>query len=314
MARSDQLKCVVVGPTGLVGREMLYLLKERGFPAKLDQVASGASGGESSPRQSLAGYDFRRTGICLMATDAAVSEQWAPIIAEAGAIVIDNSSAWRMNPQVPLVVPAVNGAALGGVREELGIVANPNCTTAQLVMVLKPLHDVAGVLDVVVSTYQSVSGAGRDALNRFESGGGPRDCVPLIDELLPDGFSREEEKMREEIRRIISPGIRLVATCVRVPVARGHGASVRVRLGQGLWVEEAARILRAAPGVAIDRNAAAVTQAAAVGYEKVLVSRIRVDPDDEDVLHFWCVADNLWRGAALNAVEIAEELLVGGIV
>jgi aspartate-semialdehyde dehydrogenase len=264
----------------------------------------------------------------LMSAGGAVSKEASPKIAAQGAVVIDNSSQWRMDPDVPLIVPEVNADALAGFRKK-GIIANPNCSTAQLVVALKPLHDRVRIKRVVVSTYQSVSGAGKDAMDELfsqtkavftledmESKKFPKriafNLIPQIDVFMEDGFTKEEWKMVAETKKILDPKIKLVATCVRVPVFIGHSEAVNIEFEQPMSEEEARDILRNAPGcIVIDQREPGgyVTPHEAAGEDATYISRIRTDPTIDNGLVMWVVADNLRKGAALNAVQIAESLI-----
>ncbi|HEY7246888.1 MAG TPA: aspartate-semialdehyde dehydrogenase [Xanthobacteraceae bacterium] len=329
-------KVAVAGATGNVGREMLTILAERAFPA--DEVVALASrrsqgievsfGDSKLKVKALEHYDFSDVDICLMSAGSAVSKEWSPRIAAAGAVVIDNSSCWRYDADVPLIVPEVNAAAIAGFRRK-GIIANPNCSTAQLVVALKPLHDKARITRVVVATYQSVSGAGRDAmdelfaqtksvytLDEVAAKKFPKriafNLIPHIDVFMEDGFTKEEWKMVAETKKILDPKIKLVATCVRVPVFVGHSEAVNIEFEDPISAEEAREILRNAPGcLVIDKREPGgyATPYEAVGEDATYISRIREDPTVENGLVLWCVADNLRKGAALNAVQIAECLL-----
>src|ERR1700676_1268097 len=329
-------KVALVGATGNVGREMLNILDERKFPA--DEVVALASrrsmgvevsyGDRTLKCKALENYDFSDVDICLMSAGGAVSLEWSPRIGAAGAVVIDNSSAWRMDPDVPLIVPEVNADAVVGFSKK-NIIANPNCSTAQLVVALKPLHDRATIKRVVVSTYQSVSGAGKEAMDEFVSQTkgvftlGDMEAkkfstriafnlIPQIDVFMEDGFTREEWKMMAETKKILDPKIKLVATCVRVPVFIGHSESVNIELEEPLSADEARDILRAAPGVlVIDKHEPGgyITPYECAGEDATYVSRIREDATVENGLVLWCVSDNLRKGAALNAVQIAECLI-----
>jgi len=328
-------KVAVVGATGNVGREMLAVLDQRAFPAhevvalaSTSSIGSEVSFGERNLKvKALDYFDFSDTDIVLMSAGSAVAKTWAPKIAAQGAIVIDNSSAWRMDRDVPLVVPEVNADALRGIKK--GIVANPNCSTIQLVVVLKPLNDAAKIKRVVVSTYQSVSGAGKDAMDelfrqtRAVFVADPVEVehftkqiaynvIPHIDDFLDSGLTKEEWKMMVETQKILDPDIQLTATCVRVPVFVGHSEAVTVEFEQPLTAERARQILRAAPGVlVVDKreDGGYVTPIECVGEDATFVSRIRKDPTVEHGLSLWIVADNLRKGAALNAVQIAECLI-----
>jgi aspartate-semialdehyde dehydrogenase len=329
-------KVAVVGATGNVGREMLNILAEREFPA--DEVVALASrrstGAEVSygdkvlKVKALDQYDFSEVDICLMSAGGAVSKEQSPKIAAQGAVVIDNSSTWRMDPDVPLIVPEVNADAIAGFRKK-GIIANPNCSTAQLVVALKPLHDKVRINRVVMATYQSVSGAGKDAMDELfsqtkavftlqdiESKKFPKriafNLIPQIDVFMEDGFTKEEWKLVAETKKILDPKIKLVATCVRVPVFIGHSEAVNIEFDQPISVEEARSILRSAPGcVVIDKHEPGgyVTPHEAAGEDATYISRIRTDPTVDNGLVLWIVSDNLRKGAALNAVQIAESLI-----
>jgi aspartate-semialdehyde dehydrogenase len=329
-------KVAVVGATGNVGRAMLEILAEREFPA--DEVVALASrrslgqevsyGDHTLKVKALEHFDFSDVDICLMSAGGAVSKEWSPRIAAAGAVVIDNSSAWRMDPDVPLIVPEVNADAVAGYTKK-GIIANPNCSTAQLVVALKPLHDKAKIKRVVVSTYQSVSGAGKDAmeelfsqtksvyqLNEVAATKFPKriafNVIPEIDVFQDDGFTREEWKMVVETKKILDPKIKLVATCVRVPVFIGHSEAVNIEFENPITADEAREILRKAPGcLVIDKREPGgyVTPHEAAGEDATFISRIREDATVENGLVMWVVSDNLRKGAALNAVQIAECLI-----
>jgi len=329
-------KVAVVGATGNVGREMLGILAERSFPA--DEVVALASrrsvgvevsyGDATLKVKALEHCDFSDVDICLMSAGSSVAKEWAPKVAAAGAVVIDNSSYWRYEADVPLVVPEVNAAALGDFRKR-GIIANPNCSTAQLVVALKPLHDKATIKRVVVATYQSVSGAGKEAMDELftqtkavftlgdiEAKKFPKriafNLIPHIDVFMEDGFTREEWKMVAETKKILDPKIKLTATCVRVPVFIGHSEAVNIEFEHPITADEAREVLRAAPGVlVIDKREAGgyVTPYECAGEDATYVSRIREDATVENGLVLWCVSDNLRKGAALNAVQIAECLI-----
>jgi aspartate-semialdehyde dehydrogenase len=326
-------KIAVVGATGAVGREMLGVLAERAFPAS-DVVALASTssvgteisfGDRTLKVKALDYYDFRDTDIVLMSAGAAVAQEWAPKIAAAGALVIDNSSCWRMDREVPLIVPEVNAHVLDeGVPK--GIIANPNCSTAGLVVALKPLHDEAQIKRAVVATYQSVSGAGREAMDELfrqtravfvadpiESGKFPKqiafNVIPHIDVFLDSGYTKEEWKMMVETQKILDPDIQLTATCVRVPVFIGHSCAATVEFERPITAQRARAILREAPGVlVVDKreDGGYVTPIEAAGEDATYVSRIRKDPTVEHGLSLWVVSDNLRKGAALNAVQIAE--------
>ena len=329
-------KVAVVGATGNVGREMLNILDERKFPA--DEVVALASrrsmgvevsyGDKTLKCKALEHYDFSDTDICLMSAGGAVSKEWSPKIAAAGAVVIDNSSAWRYDSDVPLIVPEVNADAVASFRKR-GIIANPNCSTAQLVVALKPLHDRARIKRVVVATYQSVSGAGKEAMDELFSQTkavfqidevAPKkfakriafNVIPQIDTLMEDGYTREEWKMVVETKKILDPKIKLTATCVRVPVFISHSEAVNVEFEEPITPDEARDILRNAPGcLVIDSQEPGgyVTPYEAAGEDATYISRIREDATVENGLVLWCVSDNLRKGAALNAIQIAECLI-----
>src|SRR5215831_18360143 len=329
-------KVAVVGATGNVGREMLGILAERSFPA--DEVVALASrrsqglevsyGDRTLKCRTLDHYDFSGTDICLMSAGSAVSKEWAPKIVAAGAVVIDNSSCWRYDADVPLVVPEVNADAAAAFRKK-GIIANPNCSTAPLVVALKPLHDRAKIKRVVVATYQSVSGAGKEAIDELwdqtkgifvtdppEPKKFPKriafNVIPHIDVFMEDGYTKEEWKMVAETKKILDPKIKLTATCVRVPVFVGHSEAVNVEFEEPITAEEARKILRKAPGcLVIDKQEPGgyATPYEAAGEDATYISRIREDATVENGLAFWCVSDNLRKGAALNAVQIAEVLI-----
>jgi aspartate-semialdehyde dehydrogenase len=329
-------KVAVVGATGSVGREMLEILAERRFPA--DEVVALASrrsmgvevsyGEKTLKAKALEHYDFSDVDICLMSAGGAVSKEWSPKIAAAGAVVIDNSSAWRYDQDVPLVVPEVNAAAVADFRKK-GIIANPNCSTAQLVVVLKPLHDKFKIKRVVVSTYQSVSGAGKDGMDELDrqtkslySLGDvevkkfPKriafNVIPHIDVFMDDGSTKEEWKMVVETKKILDPKIKLHATCVRVPVFVGHSEAVNIEFENEISVDEVHEILRTAPGVlVVDKHEPGgyATPLEAAGEDATYVSRVRSDPTVDNGIALWCVSDNLRKGAALNAIQIAEALI-----
>src|SRR3974390_2191189 len=326
----------VIGATGNVGREMLNILAEREFPA--DEVFAVASrrsiGVEVSyvdhrlKCRDLEQYDFSGIDFALMSAGSAVSKEWSPKIGAQGCVVIDNSSCWRYDPDVQLVVPEVNADAVAGFTKK-NIIANPNCSTAQLVVVLKPLHDHAKIKRVVVSTYQSVSGAGKDAMDELfaqtksvftleerETKKFPKriafNLIPQIDVFMEDGFTKEEWKMVAETKKMLDPKIKLVATCVRVPVFIGHSEAVNIEFEEPLSVEEARQILARAPGcVVLDKREPGgyVTPYECAGEDATYISRVREDPTVDNGLVLWCVSDNLRKGAALNAVQIAECLI-----
>lgn len=332
-------KFAIVGATGNVGREILQILAERGVPAEdVSAVASSRSvGAEVSYGEDhvlkifdLADFDFEGTDIVLSSPGAAVSAKYVPRATAAGAVVIDNTSQFRMDPDVPLVVPEVNPEAIGEFRNR-NIIANPNCSTIQLVMALKPLHDLAQIRRVVVSTYQSVSGAGKSAMDElFNQTKGiymnepehkfqenfPKqiafNSIPHIDTFMEDGYTKEEWKMMVETKKIIDPKIRLTATCVRVPVFIGHAEAVNIEFENPISTEEAREALSAAEGVVVVDHRADegyVTQVECAGEDAVYVSRIRDDITLENGLSIWIVADNLRKGAALNTVQISDVLI-----
>ena len=326
----------VVGATGAVGQEMLTILDERQFPCEtVHAVASARSRGKevafgerSLKVAALDDFDFAGVDIALFSAGGGVAREHAPRAAAAGAVVIDNSSAFRMEPDVPLVVPEVNAAALAGYAKR-NIVANPNCSTAQLVVALKPLHDAARIKRAVVATYQSVSGAGGAAMDELfrqtravyvndpiESEAFTKqiafNVIPHCDVFMDDGATREEWKMAVESRKIMAADIKLVATCVRVPVFVGHSEAVHLELAKPLSAEEARELLRTSPGLlVVDRreDGGYITPVEAVGEYTTYVSRIRRDATVKNGLALWVVSDNLRKGAALNAVQIAELLI-----
>ena len=328
-------KVAVVGATGNVGREMLGVLADRAFPvsevvalASTKSVGVDVSFGDHTLKvKALDYYDFRGTDIVLMSAGGTVSKQWSPKIAAAGAVVIDNSSAWRMDRDVPLVVPEVNVDALSEIRK--GIIANPNCSTIQLVVALKPLHDAATIKRVVVSTYQSVSGTGKEAMDELftqtravfvtdpiEPKIYPKriafNVIPQGGTFIDSGYTTEEWKMMVETQKILDPDIQLTCTVVRVPVFVGHAEAVTVEFEKPITAEKARNILREAPGVlVVDKreDGGYVTPLEAAGEDATYVSRIRKDPTVENGLVMWVVSDNLRKGAAVNAVQIAECLI-----
>ena len=330
-------RVVVVGATGNVGREMLNILAERQFPlAEVAAVASPRStgdvidfgdSGEELKVRNIEHFDFAGWDMALFAAGSDVSKVYAPKAAAAGCTVIDNSSLYRMDPDVPLIVPEVNSEAIAGYRKR-NIIANPNCSTAQMVVALKPLHDFARIRRVVVATYQSVSGAGKGGMDElFEQSRNifvgdtaePRkftkqiafNVIPHIDSFLDDGSTKEEWKMVVETKKILDPRIKVTATCVRVPVFVGHSEAINIEFENEISAEDAQRILREAPGVMlVDKreDGGYVTPVEAVGEYATYVSRVREDSTVENGLSLWCVSDNLRKGAALNAVQIAELL------
>jgi len=329
-------KVAVIGATGNVGREMLNILAEREFPAdEVFAIASRRSMGREVSFgdgrlkcQDLEQFDFRGVDFALMSAGSAVAKEWAPKIGAQGCVVIDNSSCWRMDPDVPLIVPEVNADAVVGFTKK-NIVANPNCSTAQLVVVLKPLHDRAKIKRVVVATYQSVSGAGKEAMDElWDQTKGifvtnppePKaftkqiafNVIPHIDVFMEDGQTKEEWKMMAETKKILDPKIKLTATCVRVPGFVGHSEAVNVEFEDPITAADARRILREAPGVlVVDKREPGgyVTPVECVGDYATYVSRIREDQTVDNGLSFWVVSDNLRKGAALNTVQIAELII-----
>ena len=329
-------RVVVVGATGNVGREMLNILAERQFP--VDEIAALASrkslgtevsfGDRTLKTRDLDTFDFTGWDMALFAVGSEATRQYAPKAAEAGCVVIDNSSLYRYEPDVPLIVPEVNPQAVHDYARR-NIIANPNCSTAQMVVALKPLHDRARIKRVVVSTYQSVSGAGKEAIDELwdQTKGmyvpgqevAPKkftkqiafNVIPHIDVFLDDGSTREEWKMVAETKKIVDPAIKVTATCVRVPVFVGHSEAINIEFEDFLDEDEAREILRQAPGIlVVDKreDGGYVTPVECVGDYATFISRIRQDSTVENGLNLWCVSDNLRKGAALNAVQIAELL------
>jgi aspartate-semialdehyde dehydrogenase len=337
-------KVAVVGATGNVGREMLNILAERQFP--VDEVYAIASrrsmgvevsfGDRTLKCQDLEQFDFSKADFCLMSAGSPVSKEWSPKIGATGCIVIDNSSCWRYDAEVPLVVPEVNAHVLEEYMRRpnrRNIIANPNCSTAQLVVALKPLHDVAKIKRVVVATYQSVSGAGKDAMDELwnQTKGifvtdtpTPKkftkqiafNVIPHIDVFVDGGETKEEWKMTVETKKILDPKIKLTATCVRVPVFVGHSEAVNIEFEKPISAEDARELLREAPGcMVIDKREPGgyVTPVECVGDYATFISRIREDATIENGLNLWIVSDNLRKGAALNTVQIAESLINRGL-
>lgn len=330
------LKIAVVGATGNVGREILNILDERMFPC--EEVVALASrksigrelsyGDKLLKVKDLETYDFSGTDIALFSAGSKISEKYGPIAAKYGTVVIDNSSFWRYHDDVPLIVPEVNPDAIKDFKKR-GIIANPNCSTAQLVVVLKPLHDIAKITRVVVSTYQSVSGAGNAAMEElFNQTKGifvnqaPElenftrqiafNVIPHIDVFMDDGYTKEEWKMLSETKKIVDKSIKLTATCVRVPVFVGHSEAVNIEFEKSISPEKAKSILRKAPGVMLvddPEEEKYITPLECVGEYATFVSRVRVDSTVKNGLSMWVVSDNLRKGAALNAVQIAELLI-----
>lgn len=334
-------KIAIAGATGNVGREMLNILEERGFPA--DEVVALASrrsvgtevsyGDRTLKVKDLATYDFSDTDICLMSAGGNVSKEWSPKIGRQGCVVIDNSSAWRYDQDVPLIVPEVNPDAVAGFTKK-NIIANPNCSTAQLVVALKPLHDKAKIRRVVVSTYQSVSGAGKDGMDelfqqtRAVFVADPVEAkkftkriafnvIPHIDVFMDDGSTKEEWKVMAETKKMLDPKIKVTCTAVRVPVFIGHSEAVNIEFENPITADEARDILRDAPGcLVIDKreDGGYITPLESAGEDATYISRIREDQTIENGLNIWIVSDNLRKGAALNAVQIAELLLAKGLI
>ena len=329
-------KVVVAGATGNVGREMLNILAEREFP--VDEIVALASrkslgtevsfGDRTLKTKDLDTFDFTGWDIALFAVGSEATKIYAPKAAAAGCVLIDNSSLYRYDPDVPLIVPEVNAEAIHGYAKK-NIIANPNCSTAQMVVALKPLHDRAKITRVVVSTYQSVSGAGKEGMdelwNQTKAVYNPTDdvppkkfskqiafnVIPHIDVFLDSGETKEEWKMVAETKKILDPKIKVTATCVRVPVFVGHSEAINIETEEFLDWQEAQDILREAPGVMlVDKREAGgyITPIECVGEFATYVSRVRQDSTIENGLNLWCVSDNLRKGAALNAVQIAELL------
>jgi aspartate-semialdehyde dehydrogenase len=329
-------KVVVAGATGNVGREMLNILAEREFP--VDEIAALASrkslgteisfGDKTVKTKDLETFDFTGWDIALFAVGSDATKIYAPRAAAAGCVVIDNSSLYRYDPQVPLIVPEVNADAIIGYKNK-NIIANPNCSTAQMVVALKPLHDRARIKRVVVSTYQSVSGAGKEGIDELwdQTKGmyvpgkevAPKkftkqiafNVIPQIDVFLDDGSTKEEWKMVAETKKILDPKIKVTATCVRVPVFVGHSEAINIEFEDSIDWQEAQDILREAPGILlVDKREPGgyITPVECVGDYATYISRVRQDSTVENGISLWCVSDNLRKGAALNAVQIAELL------
>lgn len=330
-------RIVVAGATGNVGREVVNILAEREFPA--DEVAVLASSrsqgieieygdtGKMLKVQNIENFDWAGWDMAIFAIGSDATKKFAPIAAAAGCVVIDNSSLHRMDPDIPLIVPEVNPDAIDGYKRK-NIIANPNCSTAQLVVALKPLHDYANITRVVVSTYQSVSGAGKEGMDElFEQSRNifvgdsaePKkftkqiafNVIPHIDSFLEDGYTKEEWKMMVEVKKILDPKIKLTATCVRVPVFVGHSEAVNIQYDREMSAAKAKSILREAPGIMLvdkQEDGGYATPIEAAGDDATYISRVREDPTVDNGLAFWCVSDNLRKGAALNAVQIAELL------
>ena len=334
-------KVAIVGATGNVGREMLNILAEREFPvdevfavASRRSLGSEVSFGERTLKcRDLEQFDFSGVDFCLMSAGGEVSKQWSPKIGKTGCLVIDNSSAWRYDSDVPLIVPEVNADAVVGFDKK-NIIANPNCSTAQLVVALKPLHDLARIKRVVVATYQSVSGAGKEAMDELwtqtrgifvtdmpEAKAFTKqiafNVIPHIDTFMEDGSTREEWKMVAETKKILDPKIKLTATCVRVPVFVGHSEAVNIEFEKPITADQARNALREAPGcLVIDKHedGGYVTPVECVGDFATFISRIREDSTLDNGLSLWVVSDNLRKGAALNSVQIAETVINRGLI
>lgn len=337
-------RVAVVGATGNVGREVLNILAERKFPA--DEVIALASsrsigreisyGDKILKAKNLDDFDFKGVDFAIMSAGGSISKEWAPRIAATGCIVIDNSSYWRYHSDIPLVVPEVNGAVLDGwlANPKRGnIIANPNCSTAQLVVALKPLHDAATIKRIVVATYQSVSGAGKEGVDELwnqtkgifvNDSATPQkfpkqiafNVIPHIDVFMEDGYTKEEWKVLAETKKILDPKIKVTCTAVRVPVFVGHSEAVNIEFENPLSADEARDILREAPGISVvDKREAGgyATPVESVGEYDTFVSRIREDNTVENGLAMWVVSDNLRKGAALNTIQIAEELIARGL-
>jgi aspartate-semialdehyde dehydrogenase len=327
----------VVGATGNVGREMLNVLAERDFPVgEIYALASSKSEGKEVSFgdkrilkvQDLAKFDFTNVDIAFFSPGASVSKIHAPRAAAQGCVVIDNTSEFRMQDGVPLIVPEVNSAALANYKDGK-IIANPNCSTIQMVVALKPLHDIAKIKRVVVSTYQSVAGGGKSAMDELynqtkavyvnempESENFTKriafNCIPHIDKFMDDGYTKEEWKMRVETKKILDEDIELTATCVRLPIFVGHAEAINVEFESAITEEQAYDALQEAEGIVVmDRreDGGYTTPAECVGEDAVFVSRLRMDPSTKHGLSFWCVADNVRKGAALNSIQIAEDLI-----
>ncbi len=332
-------KVAVVGATGNVGREMLQILSERNFPtSEVVALASAKSTGKEISFgedkiltvQSLEDFDFTGTDIVLSSPGASVSKKYAPIAAKAGAVVIDNTSHFRMNPDIPLIVPEVNAHMIKNYKNH-NIISNPNCSTIQMVVALKPLHDFATIKRVVVSTYQSVSGAGQVAMDELfnqtkdmfmnKSASETQNkftkqiafnVIPHIDSFMDNGYTKEEWKMMAETKKILDPDINVTATTVRCPVFISHAESINLEFENPITPEQARDVLRKAEGIAVidkSEDGGYVSPVEAAGDDLVYVSRVRKDPTINNGLALWCVADNLRKGAALNTVQIAECLV-----
>lgn len=338
-------RVAIVGATGNVGREILNILAERNFPA--DEVIALASsrsngrevsyGDRTLKCRNLETFDFTGVDFCLMSAGAKISKEYSPRIGKTGCIVIDNSSQWRYDSNVPLIVPEVNGAVLDGYmahNDRLNIIANPNCSTAQLVVALKPLHDVAQITRIVVSSYQSVSGGGKEAMDELwtqtkgvfvndkpSPSKFPKqiafNVIPEIDVFMEDGYTKEEWKILAETKKMLDPKIKVTATAVRVPVFIGHAEAVNIEFAKPIDADDARDILRDAPGVmVVDKREPGgyITPVESAGDDAVFVSRIREDSTVENGIVMWVVSDNLRKGAALNTIQIAETLIARGLM
>jgi aspartate-semialdehyde dehydrogenase len=334
-------KIAIAGATGNVGREMLNILAERGFPAsEVVALASSRSvgtevsfGDRTLKVKNLENYDFSDTDICLMSAGGSVSQKFSPKIGAAGCVVIDNSSAFRYDPDVPLVVPEVNPDAIDDFRKK-NIIANPNCSTAQLVVALKPLHDAATIKRIVVATYQSVSGAGKDGMDELFNQSRAVfvadpietkkftkriafNVIPHIDVFMDDGSTKEEWKVVAETKKMLDPKIKVTCTAVRVPVFIGHSEAVNIEFEREITADQARDMLRDAPGCqVIDKreDGGYMTPYESAGEDATYISRIREDPTIDNGLNIWVVSDNLRKGAALNTIQIAELLVNRGLL
>ncbi len=331
----------IVGATGNVGRESLDILAERGFPvsevfalaSRRSQGTDVSFGDKTLTVQALENHDFSGTDIAIMSAGGSISQEWAPKIAARGCVVIDNSSAWRYDADVPLIVPEVNADAIDGFSRK-NIIANPNCSTAQLVVALKPLHDKARISRLVIATYQSVSGAGKEAMDELFNQtravfvADPIEpekftkriafnIIPHIDDFMDDGSTKEEWKVIAETKKILDPKIKVAVTCARVPVFVGHSEAVNIEFEDEISADEAREILRESPGcLVVDKreDGGYVTPYECAGEDATYISRIREDPTVENGLNLWVVSDNLRKGAALNTVQIAELLVNRGLL
>jgi len=326
----------IAGATGNVGRELLGLLYERDFPVdNVYALASHRSKGKTVNYgrgtltvQDIADFDFSKADIGLFSPGSSVSAEYAPKAADAGCVVIDNTSHFRMDPDVPLVVPEVNPEAIAE-HTKKGIIANPNCSTIQMMVALKPLHDISPIKRVVVSTYQSVSGAGKEAMDELynqtkkiftNEKQAPEkftkqiafNVIPHIDVFMEDGFTKEEWKMMNETKKILGPNVEVVATCVRCPIFVGHAESINIEFEKPITEKQARKALEKADGIIVAdsrEDAGYITPIDCVREDEVFISRLRKDPTVEHGLALWCVSDNLRKGAALNTIQIAEKLI-----